>query len=179
MRIRLVFAVLALLSSSFLASPVAASGVVLGNSCPDLGATAMADTHTAILLCAFPTENTATNCGNPSACKWKPMSESGTDMQCSGIPLPDNTARYFCVNDKTGAIYKQDSANPGAGWVKFSPPAGYPVGGGNMQCQAKRYSGDPWNRDWVECIDVNSGTVCYTAFGLYNWTCATLANFGG
>ena len=129
MRVRLVLAVLALMSFSFFASPVAASGVTLGASCTDLGATAMADTHTAILLCAFPTENAAINCGNPSACKWKPMSESGTDMSCSGIPMPDNSARYFCVNSKTGDVYKQDSAVAGGGWVKHSF-TGYPLGAG-------------------------------------------------
>ena len=52
MRVRLVLAALALMSFSFLASPVAASGVILGVGCSDLGASAMADDHTAILLCA-------------------------------------------------------------------------------------------------------------------------------
>ena len=92
MRVRLVLAALALLSFSFLAPAAMASGVTLNAVCDTLGASAMNDDHTAILLCAFPASNPATNCGSPSGCVWKPMSGGGgscyTDSALApGLPV--------------------------------------------------------------------------------------------
>ena len=97
MRIRLFLAALALMSVSFLAPAAVASGIALGNSCPDLGASAMADDHTAILLCAFPIASAATaaatHCTSELPCVWKPMSGGGggssfTKCQVKMNPTP-------------------------------------------------------------------------------------------
>ena len=97
MRIRLFLAALALMSVSFLAPAAVASGIALSNSCPDLGASAMADDHTQILLCAFPIASAATaaatHCTSELPCVWKPMSGGGggssfTKCQVKMNPTP-------------------------------------------------------------------------------------------
>jgi hypothetical protein len=78
MRSLLALSALALLGLLAAPGTVQASGVIMDAGCNQLGATQMADNHTAILLCAFPAASAATaaatSCGSPSGCQWKAMS---------------------------------------------------------------------------------------------------------
>ena len=140
MRIHLVLAALALMSVSFLASPVAASGAVLNASCPDLGATTMAADHTAILLCAFPVASeataAATNCGSPSGCVWKPMSGGG-----GGASFV-----YYCY---TSAAFGWPLCTDHAGIQGHCPSVGEPMSGGLSGLKEKAYLGR-----WGTCTNL-------------------------
>ena len=108
MRVRLVLTVLALMGISFLAPAAVASGIRLNAVCDTLGASAMNDDHTAILLCAFPALNPATNCGSPSGCVWKPMSSGGACYTDYSLPESAPVGSSCSVSGFTVKCYLGD-----------------------------------------------------------------------
>jgi hypothetical protein len=105
MRLSLALSALVLLGLFAAPSSVEAAGVFLTGGCNQLGATQMADDHTAILLCAFSSPNGATSCGSPSACTWRPMSSSEGPqgsfcglLRCRvSVCYGDTSAAYVCT----------------------------------------------------------------------------------
>jgi len=140
MRIRLVLAALVLVSASVLSqSPAMAASVVLGESCSTLGATAMSDDHTAILLCAFPSPSTAIDCASGGGCVWTTISGNSGGSGCfiyhcggfGGTPCKNNGGKQgYCPSPILNQSYYLGdwgfciAANAQTAHAAYRPPSG-------------------------------------------------------